>query len=95
MKFIDFKKILRYFNKDKDWEIVIVSFGILLIVLISVNIYIFWKFQREIAKPFDQEVRVETLKRNLLESALDVLNGKERKFEQNTLTKPDIIDPSL
>jgi hypothetical protein len=95
MKIFDFKKILRYFNREKEWQLIVVVFALFLTALISVNIYIFLVLEKEAQKPILLEENIQTLKRDILKNVLDGLYEKEKQFNQNILTKPGISDPSL
>jgi len=94
MKILDFKKILRYFNKYSGWKITVVAFLALSLLLIIINYYIYSDLEKNIARPFDAEVEIQTLKRELLAKVLSDLREKEKRFEQSSLLKPEISDPS-
>ena len=95
MKIFDFKKILPYFSKDKDWQIIIVLFAIFLAAIIAINAYIFFKIEKDIRQPINVEVEAQTLKRDLLNRVLSSILEKEKQFNQNLQVKPVISDPSL
>ena len=92
---VDFKRIMRYFGKDKEWEIIIIALGVFLIALIAINSYIFWRIGKDVTESVISEIPTQTLKRDLLEKIFDNLAEKERRFNQDILTKPDVADPSL
>ncbi len=95
MKIVDFKKILQYFSKGKDWQIIIVLFAILLAIIIATSAYIFLKIEKDVRQPVNVEVEAQTLKRDLLNRVLSDIQEKEKQFNQNLQVKPKINDPSL
>ena len=95
MKIVDFKKILPYLSKGKDWQIIIALFAIFLAAIIAVNAYIFLKIGKDIRQPIDVEIEAQTLRRDLLDRVLSGIQKKEKQFNQNLQVKPVISDPSL
>ncbi len=95
MKIVDFKKILPYFSKGKDWQIIIVLFAIFLATIIAINAYIFFKIEKDVRQPINVQVEAQTLKRDLLNRVLSGIQEKEKQFNQNLQVKPSINDPSL
>lgn len=95
MKKVDFKKILRYFTKGKLWGAIVIVFIVFLVALVLSNIYFFWTLEKKMSQPLGVEVEVQQFRRDLLTQILERLNSKEKQFNQNTLTKPDVSDPSL
>jgi len=99
MKLFDLKKIASYFtgeiNVSRDWKLVLGWLVLLLIIVFSIDGYIFWKYQKELSRQVEGgEVKFVTIDRTSLQRAVDGLNIKERKFNEN-LTVPKINDPSL
>ncbi len=95
MKIVDFKKILPYFSKGKDWQIIIVLFAVFMATIIVMNTYIFLNIEKDVRQPVNVEVSTQMLKRDLLNSALKGIQEKEKQFNQNLQVKPKISDPSL
>jgi len=95
MKIVDFKKLLSYFNKSKDWRIIIVLFTIFLAIIIAINVYLFFKIENDIKQPINVEFEVQSLKRDLLDSSLGSIKEREKQFNQSLQVDPDISDPSL
>ncbi len=95
MKIVDFKKILSYFSKGKDWQIMIALFAIFLATIIAINAYIFFKIEKDVRQPINVEVEAQTLNRDLLNRALSGIQEKEKQFNQNLQERPIISDPSL
>lgn len=99
MKFIKFRKITNYFEKDinvlKNWKIVLLWFAAILIIVLLIDNYLFWKYQREAFQPVDLgDTGFVTINRTSLQNVIDWLNIKEGKFNED-LNAPKIKDPSL
>ena len=94
-KKFDFRKITGYFRRGKDWEIIIGASVVLTLALVLANVYFFWLLQKEAAAPARPETNFLSLKRDLLNQILTELKNKEERFNQNSLAKPDVSDPSL
>jgi len=98
MKLFNFKKITNYFtgeiNVPRDWKLILGGFVLFLIIVFSIDGYTFWKYQKELSGQTEGEVKFATVSRASLQKAIDELNIKERKFNEN-LIAPAINDPSL
>ncbi len=95
MKKVDFRKITGYFRKGRDWEAIVGIFIVLIIALVLANVYFFWLLQKETAVPVQAETNLLSLRRDLRNQILADLKNKEERFNQNSLIKPDVGDPSL
>lgn len=95
MKKFDFRKIAGYFRKGRDWEATVGIFIVLIIALVLANVYFFWLLQKETAAPVQIEANLLSLRRDLLNQILVNLRDKEERFNQNSLAKPGVSDPSL
>jgi hypothetical protein len=100
MKFANILKFKNYFRGEikafRDWKIVLLGFVVLLVVVLSVDAYVFLKYQKELAQPAVSagQVKFVTIDRTALQKAIDWLNIKEKKFNEN-LVAPKINDPSI
>ncbi len=92
---IDFKKILRYFSKDKAWQIIVIVFMLLFVALVSVNIYFYRVLLSSVENQVVAEVKLQEIQRSKLEQVVKELEERNKRFNQNILIKPDIKDPSL
>jgi hypothetical protein len=92
---IDFKKILRYFNKDKVWQIIIIAFMLLFVALVSVNVYFYRILLSSVENQVVAEVKLQEIQRSKLEQVVKELEERGNRFNQNILIKTDIKDPSL
>jgi len=95
MKIFDFKKILPYFSKGKDWQIIIILSAIFLATIMAINAYIFLEIEKDAKQPINVEVETQTLKRDLLNRVLSGIQEREKQFNENLQAKPSISDPSL
>lgn len=90
-----FRKILDRFNVLRGWKLILCLFVFLLFIVLFVDGYVFWQYQRELSREVDVgEVEFLTIKRDSLQKVLDEINIKERKFKEN-LVAPAIKDPAL
>lgn len=91
---IDFKRILRYFSKDKAWQITIIIFLLLFIALVSANIYFYRLLFKSVESRAGTEIKLQEIQRDKLEQIVKGLEERSRRFNQNVLIKPDIKAPS-
>lgn len=90
-----FRKILDRFNVLRGWKLILCLFVFLLFIVLFVDGYVFWQYQRELSREVDVgEVEFLTIERDSLQKVLDEINIKERKFKEN-LVAPAIKDPAL
>ena len=105
MKLVDFKKIISYFNSHsvhsleinarRDWRVIIISFLFVLVAMLLVDGYFFWKFSgvlEEKVTPEDKKVTV--INQVLLDEVLEKIMEKEKKFEGGSQDS-EVKDPSL
>ena len=92
---IDFKKILRYFSKDRAWQITVIAFLLLFIGLVSANIYFYRVLLKSVESSIGAEIKLQEIQRDKLQQVVKGLEERERQFNQSILIKPDIEDPSL
>lgn len=92
---IDFKKILRYFSRDRAWQATVVVFMLLFVVLVSTNVYFYLKLLKSVESPVETEIKFQEIKRDRLAQAVKELEEREKRFNHSILIKPDISDPSL
>lgn len=104
MKDIDFKEKLSYFyprdnygvdiNADRDWRVIIVSFWVILLIVITVSLYGIWQLKNssnvEIAS-----VKSLALKKELFDKIIKNIDEKKARFDELLIKKPEIEDPSL
>ncbi len=81
----------------RHWEMVLVSFSILNILLIGFSVYLFLQVSEGdiFLVEQSQEVRIDTIDRTLLEELLVSFEIKEALFEDRQITPPRIPNPSL
>ena len=99
MKFINFKKIKSCFGGEinvlKNWKMIVIGFVIFLIIVVFVDGYVFWKYQKELSRPAETGgVKFTAIDRTSLQEIVDWLNIKKENFNKN-LVAPEIKDPSL
>lgn len=92
---IDFKRIVRYFSRDRAWQATVVIFMLLFVVLVSANIYFYLKLLKSVESQIETKSRFQEIRRDRLMQAVKGLEEKEKRLNQNILIKPDISDPSL
>ena len=109
MKKLDLNKIIGYFinrndrfiaiKTERDWKAIIICFWIVWVVVFGASGYVFWKFQTiilfENKIDIKKEEQIFILKRALLNSALEDLDEKEKRFNENLINPPQIQDPSV
>lgn len=109
IKKLDLNKLIGYFinhsgrfaviKAERDWKAMVASFFAVLIIVLSLSGYIFWKFQYKYLMEGEESYQVGeevlSIKRGALNSALEGLEKKDRTYN-DTLTNPPIIqDPSI
>lgn len=107
---LDFNKIIGYFinrgdrffarKAERDWRVMFVCFFTVLIVVLVMSGFFFWKIQTEPLLKDDWDIGKEgdqmlVIKKDLLKSILDEIEKKERKYNEVLKTPPSIQDPSL
>jgi hypothetical protein len=109
---LDFKKIMVYFiyRNDRfatirlwrDWRALVLVFSVLLIAVLFVNGYLFWKYKfgsfvvgSEVQTAGDERALI--LKKQSLERAVSDLEKKEKAFSEylSSTSTPLIKDPSI
>ncbi len=91
-------------KSQRDWKVLIACYSVVLSVILAMGGYLFWKiqfgdplapssFESEIE--FIKEEESSVLKKDLLESLLDGMAEKEKKFSENLKNPPAIKDPSF
>ncbi len=91
-------------KSDKDWKALIVCFSVVLFMILAMGGYLFWKIQFgdplamssfESETEFVKEEESFTFKEDLLDSLLNEMTEKEKKFNENMANPTAIKDPSL
>jgi hypothetical protein len=105
MKIVAFKKIIGYFNFHtdegreikvlRDWRIILCGFIFILIIVFSLNAYIFRKYEKGLSGEVKtKEEKAITIDRDSLQKVVEEIERKEQQYKEN-LVPPQIKDPSL
>ncbi len=104
MNFKFIKKPFRFlncFSKEggvdilKEWKLIFGFFFFLLVGILVIDGYIFWKCQIELAKNLEAgPTQSLTIDKETLQEVMNLIKMKEAKFNQN-LVPSSIKDPSL
>lgn len=110
---LDFNKIIGYFinrgdrffarKAERDWRVMFVCFFTVLMVVLAMSGFFFWKIQTAQTEPLlkddwdigKEEDRAFVIKRDLLKSILDEIEKKKEKYNEVLTAPPSIQDPSL
>ena len=86
----------RRLNKTRDWEIMLIFFFVLIIIVFALSYYVYTSVvdedQREV--PID-EISYRVIDKRELRSVIDKFDERSRNFENVLQNEPDIVDPSL
>jgi len=102
---VDFKKILGYLKRkkrkdrleirpDRDWAIVLTVFLILLVFIISAQLFLVG-ILGDISGLETEFQPANKLNRNLFNEVIDDIENKETRFRNLLRSKPETKDPSI
>lgn len=95
MNLVFFRKIVSRFNVLGGWKFILCLFAALLVLVVFIDSYTFWKYQRDLSREIrGEEEELLTIERGSLQKVIEEINIKEEKFKEN-LVAPAIKDPSL
>lgn len=109
IKKLDLNKLIGYFinrsgrfaviKAERDWKVMIASFFAVMIIVLALCGYIFWKFQYKYLMEGEESYQggegVLSIKKGALNSVLEELEKKDKIYNDTLANPPIIQDPSI